>query len=473
MNSLFNQFHKKSFHKAFLFLLSAFVFVSFVINYRAIQINPDSVYYIGVSRLISEGKVPFIDFQLSYTPLSFYLMCIPLSLLGPTYTNALIIVYVLNFINSFLVYKILRLQNCTTLWSWYGSLLFLLCCLLFQGNVYILEPFVLLFGLVALCFLHNGTIFFLILTGISCSLSFLCKQYGMGFLVLVIIFLIIKDNYSFRSVKKILLVLSGFFIGLVAFVIFMKLQGVEFVNMTSELSGSDYHREGFKGFLIAYFYLFTRLSPLLIALFFALKYLKKVVKDHFWVISVVGTFGFMLACYVRFYSHYLLLVSPFVVFLIVYTINQIENRKIRKIFSFYVILSTFIPICLVLFSTINTFGGKRRQLQVQTSVKIANVIPEGQENVFVSFSVLYASLLNNYTPPLIKKYGLSSGFVTTKKGIKEMLSDAEFSIISEKELNGNSPINSPLVKEFLEDNFNLEVVVPNDVTGDILLYKRK
>ena len=400
-------------------------------------------------------------------------MCVPLSLLGTNYTQALLILYFIHFVNSFLVYKIFRNQNCTKSWSWYGSLLFLMCCLLFQGVVYVLEPFVIFFGLMALYSLHKRTTFYLILTGISCSLSFLCKQYGMGFLVLVVIFLIIQENYTYRSIKKILLVLSGFSIGLVAFIVFMKLQGVELANMMNKLSGSDYHREGFKGFLIAYFYLFTRLSPLLIAFVVALIYLKNVVKDKFWVISIVGILGFMLACYVRLYSHYLLLVSPFAVFLIVYTIGQINNSKYKNAFVTYVKWSTLIPVCLILFSNVDRWKNDHKQQQKTISNQIVNTIPEGQEDVFVSFSVLYTSLLNNYTPPLINKYGLSNGFVTAKKDVLNMLKEAKYSVISKKDYDGNTPINAPHIKEYLNDNFDLETVISNDVMGDVLLYKRK
>lgn len=473
MKYLIKKISEDSFQKKSLILLSLFVIICYLFFLFKARVNPDASYYINVSRLILDGKVPFHDFCLGYSPLSFYLMCIPFYFWGISFKCSLVVLYIIHLLNAIIVYNILKKQRISSNWAWYGGLLYLLCCMLFQGMVYVLEPFVLLFGLLAILFVQKESKLYLLLAGLACSCSFLCKQYGIGFVILACVYIIIHNHYRVQAVKKNCYLFMGFAIGICLFVVSIMLQNIDIPTMLDELSGSDYHKDGMRGFFLAYIHLFMRITPLLVSIFFALLYYRKFIKDSFWQISILGILGFMLACYVRLYSHYILLSVPFAVFLIIYTIPQIPNETYKKLYITIVKLSTLIPICLVLFACYNYYVNDDRCKQEQISELIENYIPKKQTDVFTSFDVLYVSLLNLYTPPLVDKYGLSSGFIPTKKGIKDMLTAAEYSVISEKDLNGNTPINSPLVKEYLNENFFIKATISNDGMDEILLFKRK
>ena len=70
--------------------------------------NPDIYYYMGCVRLLMEGKVPFVDFHIGYTPLSFYMACLPARLFGTGNTAALSFETSMSFINAGLIYYLLR-----------------------------------------------------------------------------------------------------------------------------------------------------------------------------------------------------------------------------------------------------------------------------------------------------------------------------------------------------------------------------
>ena len=121
-------------------------------------INPDANYYIGVSRFLMEGKVPFSDFQLGYTPLSFYIMCIPFSIFGNSFTTALAVLYLFHIVNAFWVYKICCQYSASQWLSAFTAILSLMLCLTCDGSSYVLEPFVLFFGLPAIYLLKSENI---------------------------------------------------------------------------------------------------------------------------------------------------------------------------------------------------------------------------------------------------------------------------------------------------------------------------
>lgn len=457
------------FHYVILTIMSIYILAHYMLCTNTALINADASYYIGVTRLLIEGKTPFVDFALSYSPLSFYLMCIPLSIFGSTYTCAITMLYLIHIINAFLVFMILRKETHSNKKAWLGAILFLLFSFLFEGCMYVLEPFVVFFGLIAFLFLRNESFIGLFFVGFFCACSFLCKQYGLGFIILALIYVLVKNNYTKRSVNKILIVLLGFLFSFAIFITCMVVQGIEISQLFS-LSGADYERNGLRGLLAACYYLFRKLSPLYISLIISLVYYKKVLKNCFWFVCVIGIVGFMLPCYVRFYKHYLLLALPFMVFLIIYSIQFIKRDLYKRVFVLWIILLSLLP----LYSMHNIYQGwcSYRKNQDLLSKQIANYIPEGETNVFLSLNVLYLSLTNSYYPPLICKYGMSNGFVAKQYEVLDLLKNAKYSVINEDDYKNRPSINNIYVKKYLENNFSLKIIKTND-TNSVLLFTKK
>lgn len=473
MDRLFGILQNVNFQISVLALLTIYVLFSFGLCADRYFIHPDAYYYIGISNLLTEGKIPFIDFSLGYTPLSFYLMYIPLKLLGMSFDNAIIILYTIHFVNAFILYAIFRQQKVSLKWAWFGSLLFLMNCFVFEGLFYVLEPFVLLFGLSALYLVQkkssNSNLF---VVGLLCACSFLCKQYGLGFLFLTIVYVLVQRDYSKPCFKDSGYIVCGFASGLIIFVILMMLQGVESVQMLS-LSGADYEKNGLKDFLLAWVYILKRVAPFYLALFFAIWKYKRVFKDSFWLVCICGSFGFMLPCLVRFYVHYLLLALPFIVSLTIYTINQIHNSSIRSFFILILLISTIRPVYYIAKTDRDLLYHDYRSEQKQLSSQIAKYIPKGENNVFASSRALPVSLLNIYEPPLINKYGMSNGFVTSPESVLDMLRSADYAIITQTDLEAQKSRYIAPVINYLRSAFTCHLISCKEIQYNVYVRKNK
>lgn len=471
MMNYLNTMNKGSFHKRLLLLLTLFIISIFVFFFFNMSINADASYYIGVSRLISEGMTPFSDFRLHYSPLSFYIMSVPFYIFGTSYTCAISVLYLIHFVNSFLIYKILRNQQITKEWAWLGSLLFLLSCVLFQGSCYVLEPFVVCFGLLAFTFLKKESVYNLLCAGFFCSCSFLCKQYGIGYLFLLMFF-VVRIHSRIEYIKKGGYVLLGFAIGLCLFTVFMKIQGIDILLMLDNLSGSDYHKDGIRGLFRSLFFLFVRFPHLPISLVLALVYYKFCLNNHFWLVSLIGLIGFLLACYVRSYHHYILLASPFMVFLITSTYSQIAKTYYKKVYALLIKASTIITVCFVVILCHDELSKNDRNNQIAVSRQLENYIPRNQNGVFVSFSMLYVTLLNSYTPPLIDKYGLSNGFLTDPLHIQESINHANYIVLNEQDIAYKKKVYNEVLLTSINNSFD-KSIIDDGFNHNIIIYRRK
>ena len=459
------------FQKSVLVMLVGFILFSFCIYANMAIINADASYYMGVSRLISEGLVPFSDFALGYSPLSFYLMCIPFNIWGYSYTCAISVLLLIHIANAFFVYRILYVNSFSQMVSMLGGLFYLYYVSLFSGYGYVLEPFVLLFGLIAIYLVQSHSLYSLFLSGFFCSCSLFCKQYGLGFLALVFLYVLLDNQFPNKK-ERLTVSILGFFIGLLLGVILLMLQGIHISLLLSSLQGSDYQREGVLGMIVALCHVFIRISPLFISLWIPLLYWNDFKADKFWVISLIGVVGFLLPLYVRPYLHYVILSLPFMIFFIFRSIRAIKTFRLKLFVFLFLIVSSIITVISMAQFDVNLILGNNRSYQRLISEKIATFIPKEEKDVYISFHALYTTVLNSYTPPLLTEYGMSNGFVTMPRDVLKLLQNSQYAIISMEEYDGNNQNCSPKVKSYLQSNFRLVSTIENDDIKDILLYKR-
>ena len=455
MNKFYRIINNEILQRCILVLLTIIICLCFVYANKYISVHSDPSYYLGVSYLIMDGKIPFVDFKLDYAPLSFYLMCILFLIFGKTYTYAITVLYVIHSINAFLVFKILRKQNISFNWAWFGGILFFMYCFVMEGFLYVLEPFVLLFGLLSLIFVQKKQSGYYILAGLLCAGSFLCKQYGLGFLFLNLSFVIVQNHYSKQGIKDSAYIILGFLLGLSIFIILMVSQGVSLRQMV-DLSGSDYKKNGLHGFLAAWF--FKVIAPIYLALSAALWHYKKVLKDGFWVVSICGLAGFMLPCFVRLYIHYLLLPLPFIIFIIIYIIPHISKPHFKTLYICFLFIITLVTTFKILKSTNWIITNNLRAEQELLSLKVSKYIPKSETNVFSSLRALPISLINTYEPPLLKKYGMSNGFVERAEGVEDLIKNADYAIINEQDMISPYQFYTPQVKEYLKTKFKSIII---------------
>ena len=443
-----------------LVLLSVFVVYSYVVNALYVRINEDSVFYIGASQLLMDGNVPFVDFLPGYTPLSFYLMCVPFWIFGDSYMCAIIVLYLIQFVNAYLIYKILLTQLKSKEWSWLSALLFLLYSLFLDGKYYLLEPFVLLFGLISIKLLLKETKRYLFLVGFLCFCSFWSKQYGLGFICLALFYEVIKHRFSRQTLTNTLLILSGFVVGGILFVGFLLFQGADPSRILT-LSGSDYERDGISGLVQAYKFLTIVMPVWILALMVLLFNFRKLSNHRLLFLSIMGFLGFMLPFYVRFYYHYYILALPFLMFIVFLAPTFLSKRTWKKSFVGMVFLSTMIPICYVYSGDKDLNRVRLRVQQENVSDKLSALIPSGEKDVFVSQDLMYSVLLNHYTPPLIKKYGLSNGFVRKAEEVLDMCQHARYCVIGDGKYQGKDFAE---VNAYLRDHFK-NVTMEYDYDG--------
>lgn len=433
-------------------------------------INPDANYYIGASRFIMDGKVPFVDFQLGYTPLSFYIMCIPLSMFGVSFTTALAALYMVHILNAFWVYKICC-QYSTNQWlSIFTAELSLMLCLICDGSSYVLEPFVLFFGLPAIYLLKTESARKIMLSGFLCFCAFWCKQYGLGFICLAMVYLCFCHSMGMPLIRKLLYLILGFVAGLVVFVALFWIQGVDPLAMLS-LSGSDYHREGMQGYIDAWRTLLIIIPLLVLPIIMVIIRLKEIRKFPLLYMSFLGVFGFLLQCYVRFYGHYLILVMPFCALILFACVKAFLSLRFKKAYTLLLLLTPVIPSYFTIKDSVNLFKNDVSAIQEQSAHMIEKIIPKGSDGVFASSDMLPVALLNSYNPPLEQKFGLSNGFVTNPDEVYEMIRASSYCIIGESCLKSSQF--SSTTFSYLNDYFDIEVVESPDIHIRGFVYIRK
>lgn len=456
--------------KIWIMVLLALVVSKMSLSLYGGTINPDANYYIGVSRFLMDGKVPFLDFHLGYTPLSFYIMCIPFSIFGVSFTTALAVLYLFHIINAFWVYKICCQYSENQWLSVFTAGLSLMLCLICDGGSYVLEPFVLFFGLPAIYILKTESIKKILLSGFLCFCAFWCKQYGLGFICLAMSFLCLYHSIGMPLIGKLIYLLLGFVAGVVIFVTLFRIKGVDPLVMLS-LSGGDYRREGMQGFIDAWRTLFIITPLLILPIILVVTGLKEIRKHSLLYISFCGVFGFMLQCYVRFYGHYMILVMPFCVLMLFACVKAFPSLRYRNIFFILLLLAPVIPTYFTIKDIVGLLNNDGRAIQEQSAHMIEKLIPKGADGVFASSDMLPVVLLNTYNPPLEQKFGLSNGFVTNPDEVYEMIQASSYCIISENRLETSQF--SIAARDYLENEFDMKVLTSPDSQARYLIYFNK
>lgn len=455
-----------------LIVISLFVVVGYVISVCSGRINADAAYYIGTVRLILEGKTPFIDFSLSYTPLSFYIMSLPFMLFGSSYEVGMMVLLIINLLNATVFYKICYEITNSKRISWLGAIMLLLYGLVSEGGLYVLEPFVLLFGLPAIYLLFKDNKWMFFGSGLLCFCAYWCKQYGLGFLFLAMAFVLFKYSLSKESIKKVIQILVGFFVGAIIFIFLLLIQKIPLSSLFA-LSGSDYQQFGGLSGIVSRYYFAVKLMPLIIiALVIALVNFKDSIKNPIIIVSILGIAGFMLQFYFRPYRHYFLLALPFFIILIMAQIQYLKNWH-RQLYILMMGIMLLIPSYYAFKDNLDTLRQQPRSEQWSISKMTDKAIKPGSVDVFASKEMIPINMMNNYTPPMLKKYGLSGGFVRTDEATLEMISNAQYCLISERDLTSNYfNVFSSRVKECLDSQFDMEKIESFD-NKVFFIYKRK
>lgn len=321
-----------------LLLLVIFMYIN-ALQYAAIGV--DTGYYLFIVNKLSEGLIPFKDFNLNYSPLSFYLILLVKWASGSLFSYKVVLgfLFFIQFLNAILLYKLIHLYKVNSRIAIFSAAVFLIYAYSFEGVFFVLEPFVIFFGLISLLLINKNNIINLFAAGAFSALGFLCKQYGLGFFALIIVYLFLrKVYYKETQLKFILFALAGFgTVIIITLLIFYVLTGS--FSFISSLSGNNYgHRSLTTNFQTLFSYtLFT--CPVLLMTPLIFKNLTE--KNKIIVIlSILGLLGFSLQFYFEPYKHYFLLLLPFVVILTALVLDNMPSKWVYKMATILLLIIT-------------------------------------------------------------------------------------------------------------------------------------
>ncbi len=429
-------------------------------------IDPDSSYYLSVVERMNEGLVPYVDFPLQYTPVVFYLMLFfkQVFSIGINYEFFLTIHFILQFFCALLVYKISLLLINRKDYSFYAALLFILASHWNGGNAFLMETPSLFFGLLAiyLAFKPSIKLIVYIFIGILVSMSFLSKQYGLGFLGLLIYMLFYND----KKWKQLSYLLLGFILPILICVL---IWGNGLYSLIS--GGYGVQRtflEGFYSILGRALYFFIRIYPVLIVgVLYLPSILKNAEKHEIKSITMLifGIFGFMLQFYFAPFSHYYLYIIPFASILSFVMLTRISKYK------WFFSASLIVTILLSVYSTYSNrvykiyyINHDIKENQYRLAKQILSRVDINKTLYVADIGLMSQYYLTNLLPPNLKTLGYALGMGVTEPVYLKQIKAADYVLKFKKEY-PDFNLNSPAVK------FELKKRKIIGIDNEIILYK--
>lgn len=445
--------------------------ISYLLCLKYCSTNFDHSFYIGSARLILEGKYPFVDFNPGYPPLEYWLMTIPLSLFPDNVYTHLIVIYLVTFFNTFMVYLLSMKISCHRLLSMFCAVYFLVLTLCFDGMFFLLEPFVLLFGLPSLLFVQRNTPKCLFAAGFLAFCAAWTKQYGIGFIVLNVLYISMSQVTLKERVRSITWLLIGFSVSVILQLGIIILCGGDLSDI-QRLSGGSYAKWGIDSLKDGYKKILWRIPTLMPCILFLIYGIKKQLLNPWSWVCLAGIFGFMLQCYVRNYDHYITLALPFAVLVIPIVWTEVNSKLLKGCLLLILLISSLMKSLTIIRTDINMVKGNGRNIDIYYANEVADVVPVGSDNVFLSMWALPTSTYNKYTPSLLKEHGMTNGFTTNSETIKEYLQTSTYCIIDTRDLS-NKRLFSDENLSIIENRFYIIKQIPLNNGENAYVYKVK
>ncbi len=452
-------------------IMAVILLVSYITYFFYLDTFVDHPYYVGCSRLIVEGKYPFTDYNPGYPPLIFYIVSLILRICPDTVYTHLTILYTFLAADTFLLYKLLRKANASTSLAIICILYFLFLAIKSDATAYVLEPFILFFGLSAILAVQSPYKRMLFLSGILAMCATWCKQYGIGFICLCLLYPVVNQQSSIKhKITALSLIILGTIVAFFAVFGICQLHGAEFSDL-SMLSGNDYERKGFMSLINGFFKLCAN-AHILYACLIVIPYIFRTLtkKPMAWV-CIAAIVGFWLQCYVRNFRHYMILALPFIVLLIPIILNSMKTQKAKTIFLSLLCLSMFAKSIEICCKDISAIRKDLRSKEMRIAQELEDIIPYGTENVFVSLGAMQCTTYNYYKPSLLQKYGLSNGFVADAETTNEYLRTCNWAVFYSEDLKDTTTINEESLM-ILDSLYTLTKEVTVEKDHPTLVYKR-
>lgn len=447
--------------------------VSYIISARHVEMNPDVTYYAGVSKQVLAGNIPYVDLKVDYVPLALYMTTIPVGIWGNSWTMIIGFMYLILFIASAIEGLVIYHYTKNKTLSVLGGGLLLLYSFMSEGVYFGLEAFVLLFGLCAFYTLITyKSRWQIAIAGILCACAFWSKQYGLGFAGICGLWILMQGEKAWKEKGIQVAIFAGGFIGAISiFVGYFLLKGMHIGQLAPLVLGEGYGSYGAQGIMENSIWMVKRF-PILLAAIALIPFMQKEKRDRKVIVgSIIGIGGFLLQCYFRPFLHYLILVWPFAILLTLYIIDAISYKYLR--IGMYVLLLVFVlrmaPRVARMDKSI--YNRTDRWEQMDIAKEMESYVPKYSKNVYAyKPDMQYCQFYNDYTPPLMEKYGYNAGFYSVDSISIDLVKHADYVLITPSYFE-TSPLSKDAVQTLLNSNFTRKDVIYKDKVIAIM-YKK-
>lgn len=421
-------------------LLLSLLCICIYIWFLAIEqypLNPDAGYYLTAGKYIVNGLAPFNDFHTAYSPGVFYIFAL-LEKVGSEFGNyQKLITYLIHLLNGFLLAVIFLRLNFSKNLAFTGGTLFVLAAFSLDGQAIVLEPFQNIFilssFLAAISLKYHKAA---IISGLFLGFGLMAKQSSMFSMPVIAMLIAFPFWFQLTTDKE---ENKGFIKRLSFFGLSISLPFVLFCILTQQslitafiklatLGGKAKSYVGLKYTLYDVIDTFISVgggSRLLIPMIVVAALVLFFSKNNMHRLLLVGfLFNLMTILFVRGYPHYIQLLMPWGILLLISLIS-ILNRECKKIENIIIMLA-IIPFIAPVLSTAHNlriqFSKKPIIEQRELSYSIKTILGNKEKTIIIGDPWLY------YTNNIVAdEYNL--GFIKAAHQIEERINNANFIVV--------------------------------------------
>ncbi len=419
--------------------LSIFLIIILIVTAVVFLVFPfishDSGYYLSMMREMHAGNLYFKDIASPYNPMAIALMSLSF-LFSPTYSFeiSLFINLIAITTSGFVLYKIMGFINKKKPLNLFLSLSFIALCFIYDGNHLMLEPFSVLFQLVALYFylkFKTTNISVLIfVSGLCIAFSFLSKQYGLFILLPIGIDLLLSKKINQIS-KSVLLLTLGILLPITLMFMYYLTFGIEFFEFLEFILGQGVKLDsGFGTGLHTTFkfrhllnaFLYAPLVFLIPVLIFKIKRSKDLLFYSLLVISSLSPFLFGV------YDHYYQYIFAYFILFLAHCLT-FSNIKIPKTIFMIVLFFGVVKTSFKLISEIK-HQVEDSNIQQKNKLVLKDVIPQ-KSTVYLSGISPAFYFIGHYKSINLNRIGFSFPGYFYPQTIIDQLEKGDYLLLTE------------------------------------------
>ncbi len=429
-------------HHHVYFILSIFVFLIFFLlvvgNYYFPLLDPDSGYFLCLSRAIYNGKIYFLEIGTIYNPLAILIYGIPFLFSEfPDFRFSFFINFIFAIGSSILLFQILKKINGYLQRNIFYALYYLLVLLMLDGCSLMLETITVFFQLLSLIFYfqfkESKKLTLIFFTGIAVSLAFLSKQNGLFIIAVIGIDIIITKQLK---IKNLLSLAFGIIVPILIFYFYLIYNGLGLKDCLKYSLGQGVALDMGNGTGLSYnfftyslgFIFFGAYNCYLVFIpIFLLKNKNKLNNKN-----LIYFLPFIFSLSVFFtasYMHYFQFILPYSFIMYVYCETKFNNNLHLKFHKTAYIFSIFFLGAIVVY----TFFRKETKMQNQEILKntLQTNITKNAEVYLDGISPAFY-YLNEFNSINLKKIGFCfPGYFFESTIVNEMKKDS-FLLLNEK-----------------------------------------